>query len=116
MSELLPPMFDIAPPLVCSRWMVNGNCGKPATWHVIWTADMENGLCCDEHMAEVRREWAFYAAHPYEMVCSIRGCRFIEEENRCVVDDDDLGLEATESVAEPVPVGALSSDEKAPPA
>lgn len=92
MSDYLPPLFGSAPSLTCSRWIGDRNCGAPATWHVIWTAQLDNGLCCDEHMAEARRVWAFFAAHPHAIECDMPGTAFLAAENRCVVDEGWLGL------------------------
>lgn len=66
--NLTPPLFGIAPGLQCNRLMggsddVADACGKPATWHIFWTPDLENGICCDHHAAEARSRWVFYAIH-----------------------------------------------------
>lgn len=112
----LPPLGGIAPPLQCNRWLPGGgalgsgdekHCGREGKWHVIWTADCENGICCHEHYDEVRRLWAYYAAHEYRMECSMPGAVFIEAENRCVVDEDGLGLrELVSARAVPPPEAA----------
>lgn len=36
----------------------------------MWTADGENGLCCDEHMAEARAAWVFVDVHPVTGLCA----------------------------------------------
>lgn len=102
-TAIHPRLSGVAPPLACTR-EVGGtperptHCGRPATTHIIWNMQAENGLACDEHAVEARR-WAYAGMHPYEMVCSIGGARWLPDEDRCVVDDDDLGLEATAEMA-----------------
>lgn len=84
----LPPFPNgHAPGLECSRWMSDRHCGKPATWHIIWTPAGENGLCCNTHMDEARHTWSFLAAHPYDPICSVAGAVFVHAENHCVVTD-----------------------------
>lgn len=100
----LPPLGDIAPPLQCNRlleWPDQASrCGKPATWHVIWTSDMENGLACDEHYDEARSTWAYFAVHPYRMECSMPGAVYVHAENVCRTDEDSLGLPSLVEAAE----------------
>lgn len=92
-----PPLGGVAPALQCNR-MMGGTfedpiyCGAEGKWHVIWNLQAENGICCDSHADEVRQRWAYAGLHPYEMVCSIRGARWLHDEDRCVVTDEDLGL------------------------
>lgn len=103
MTDFSPPLGGAAPPLQCNRALEGPldnptrYCGKPGTWHIIWTADCENGIACDEHYAEAKSRWVFYAAHPYEPVCSMPGAVFLVDENRCVVDEDLLGFHASEA-------------------
>ena len=102
-----PPLMGQAPPLQCNRLMSGDHqyatidppsglphCGQPATWHIMWTADLDNGLACVEHMEEARRKWTYYAAHPYEPTCSMPGAFFVDELNQCFADDGDLLLYA----------------------
>lgn len=95
----LPPMGGVAPPLQCNRDL-NGNpgsgderlCGREGKWHIIWTSDLENGICCDEHYDEARKRWGFYAVHPYKPDCSMPGAVYVFADNVCVVDEDGLDL------------------------
>jgi hypothetical protein len=81
-GDYLPPMFGAAPWGTCSRV----GCEVPATHHVIWTADVENGLCCDKHMEEARRLWVFYAEHEYHVAfCSHPQAKFHLEANECII-------------------------------
>lgn len=103
--SMQPPLGQVAPPLQCNRLMSGAfdapepdYCGKPAKWHIIWTSDGENGIACDEHADEARRLWVYFGLHAYEPVCSIRGARYLPDEDRCVVDDGDLGLVAETSM------------------
>lgn len=81
-----------APPLECSRLTLDGHCGLPAKWHIIWNEAIDNGLACDEHMDEIRQKWTYLAVHEYEMACSIWGAKFHSLLNRCIVEDGDLGI------------------------
>ena len=84
----LPPLSGHASPINCTRV----GCNRPATHHVIWTADIDNGLVCPEHLEEVNERWCYFALHPYEMACSMPGAFFRDALNRCVVDEEWLGL------------------------
>ncbi len=101
-STFGPPIGGVAPPLQCNR-VLSGSfddptyCGRPGEWHIIWNYEAENGITCQEHADEARRRWVFVGMHPYSEVCSIRGARWLADEDRCVVDDDDLGLSASVS-------------------
>ncbi|MFD5875668.1 hypothetical protein [Streptomyces sp. NPDC060322] len=50
-------------------------CGKPATWHVLWTATPPAplSLLCDEHMAHARQHLVYADQHPAAMICDIPG-------------------------------------------
>lgn len=94
-NEFGPPIGGVAPPLQCNR-IVHGDlagrgyCGREATWHIMWTADMENGLACDEHAQEARELWVFYAIHEYESACSMAdmGAMYFHDINRCLLPGD----------------------------
>lgn len=97
MPELQPPLGGVAPPLQCNRILNDDlehpdHCGKPGKWHIIWTADTENGIACDEHADEARRRWVYFGMHPYDPVCSMPGAMYLVAEDRCVVDEGLLGL------------------------
>lgn len=105
-----PPLGAARPVMdaTCGRLAPGGHCGKPATWHVIWTSDTENGLCCDGHMDEVIRRWAFYDRHPVGAACTLPDVRLVwswdDPPGRCVwvVDEETLALAlAAEAVASP---------------
>lgn len=81
-TKPLPPMRGIAPPLSCTRI----GCGHDATHHIIWTADIDNGLVCDDHLVEAKERWSFVAVHPYQLDCSSDHALFVWAENRCVTD------------------------------
>lgn len=89
----LPPLFNHAPPLTCSRWLGDRACGVEGKWHMIWTEHIDNGICCDEHEREARQRWSFYAVHEYRMECSMPGAVFVHDKNICVVDEGLLGLD-----------------------
>lgn len=87
-----PTLGPVSPALQCNR-RVSGSptdpvlCGRPAQWHVIVTSDLENALLCDEHMREMRAKWAYYAAHPHQVACSMRGSFYLAAENVCAWDE-----------------------------
>ena len=90
--EVLPPIGGWAPAFVCARVVQDEPyrlCGKLATWHVMWTANGENGLVCGEHEHEARWRWAFFAIHPYEVTCSVPGAIYFKAANACRVHDTD---------------------------
>lgn len=92
LGDFLPPFREgDVPSHICSRWIVDHNCGRPATWHIIWTVDLENGTVCDEHLEEARREWVFFAVHPYEPSCAPPAL-FFWPENFCRKPEDDQGV------------------------
>lgn len=100
---VLPPLYEECPPLDCVRKLDDGSyCGKPATWHIMWDSDLENSTACDEHMAEVRNQWCFFAAHPHEWPCTMPGRMYDHEHNRCFVDETLVGLEAADTIAVPI--------------
>lgn len=71
-----------------------GHCGKPATWHVIWTVEMDNTLCCDEHMADALIQWVFFMRHPIGPDCTMPDALFYDD--RCEIPrDDQLAQAAT---------------------
>lgn len=49
---------------------------------------MENGLACDEHLAEARRRFAYYDRHPLGPACGQSGAAWFWEEKRCGYPDD----------------------------
>lgn len=57
-------------------------CMKPATWHIAWDADLENGLACDEHMTYAQ-QFAYVDRHPVGVDCAMPGSTWYFEEKRC---------------------------------
>lgn len=86
MSAPMFPELGAAPALSCSRL----GCTADATWHVIHDlASMENGLACDQHMAEFgARNWRFDAAHAYALDCSHPRAIYVVATNRCLIVDE----------------------------
>lgn len=95
-STELPPHGGHAPPIMCSRllhWPDEGSrCPNDATHHVMWNEKGDNGLVCSTHRLEAVQRWQPMAVHKYEMECSMPGALFVHAENRCIVDEDWLGL------------------------
>lgn len=59
-------------------------CNAPATWHICWGADMENGLACDDHMTYAQR-YAYLDRHKVGPDCSMPGSMWDFDEQRCIV-------------------------------
>lgn len=72
--------------------MIEGEeCGKPATWHIIWTLDGENGSACDEHHASSTAAYVCVCSHRRGPDCMMPGSFILwPPENRCVVDGDPI--------------------------
>lgn len=60
-------------------------CGKPATWHICWGADMDCGLTCEPHM-EVARTFAYLDRHQIGPDCDMPGAGWSFDEKRCTVE------------------------------
>lgn len=88
MSARRPPLFDGAIARTCTRRLGDHDCGKPPARHVIWDETMENGFCCEEHVAELGTVWTFLAAHPVGPDCAMPGSKFFPDENVCRCDDE----------------------------
>ena len=107
MSDFLPPFFEEgAPGGLCSRRLGDHNCGKLAVTHIIWTSDMENGLCCHEHDAEVLANWCFYARHLWQPTCSAPGALFYHDLKVCLLPGDIPALDRTLREVMDLPEGA----------
>lgn len=71
--------------------VVEGNeCGKPATWHIIWTLDAENGAACDEHYENAKANYVFVCAHQRGADCMMPNSVVLFDENRCVVEGEPI--------------------------
>jgi hypothetical protein len=108
--------LHMTPPLGKERAAMDQTCGfgadspqcsKPATWHVVWTADLDNSVCCDEHM-DYANAFAYYDRHPITDLCTFPAAVLVwswdEPPGRCVwqVDDETMAL-ATAAELTPVP-------------
>jgi hypothetical protein len=104
-----PPEKRTSPPLLgdrpamdqtCGRWLGTTNCGKPATWHFMWTPEGDNGLTCDEHHDEALRVWTHHDRHPITAVCTMPDANWFfswdEPPGYCrwVVGDEELVAQA----------------------
>lgn len=73
------------------------DCGTPATWHIAWDADLENGLACEPHMDMIRQRWVYVDRHPVGPVCGMPGSTWLFDEKRCVIEGlDDQPAAAVE--------------------
>lgn len=69
-------------------------CNEPATWHICWEANMENGLACDAHMAHAQR-YAYLDRHKVVPDCTMPGCMWDFDGKRCTVPGTDEPATAT---------------------
>jgi hypothetical protein len=60
-------------------------CNTPATWHICWGADLENGLACDEHMVYAQR-YAYLDRHEITPDCSMPGSSWDFDGHRCLIE------------------------------
>jgi hypothetical protein len=75
-----------------------GECGQPADWHVMWTVDGANSLCCDPHMADALTKWVFFMRHPISPDCTQPEAEFCED--RCEIPCDCASWAETASRGE----------------
>lgn len=86
----LPPLGDEQPAglLTCCYGTDPDLCGAPATWHIFWTLDGENGLACERHADEADQRWTRYDRHPVCGTCNLPGSEvrwsWDEPPGRCV--------------------------------
>lgn len=85
-DSITPPITGggrFAGDLTCGRGTPEDHCGAPATWHILWTVDLENGVVCNEHMGEAQRRWVYVERHSISPDCTMPDARWFE--NRCEV-------------------------------
>lgn len=96
--SIQPPLSNLARPtgdLTCGRLTSDpgGHCPKTADWHVLWTADGDNTLCCAEHMTEAENNWVWFSRHPIGALCTALPAVF--EDDGCHADiADDNGSQS----------------------
>lgn len=97
-SELFPEFTDLVPPPHRCGYgtSLDNVCGKRATWHVLWSSRLDNGLECDYHHNVVRSRWVFYADHPFDPNCCLVGASYDEKLNRCYWPEDTSWWDAVE--------------------
>jgi hypothetical protein len=79
----------------CGRWTAGTfggedeeHCGKPARFHVIWSAEtMENSYTCLNHAREATERWRSDFYHEVGPCCGMPGARFFLDENVCRYED-----------------------------
>ncbi len=69
------------------------DCGQPATWHICWDSNIENGLACDPHMAFVQG-FVYLDRHPVGPDCAMPGAHWHFELKRCIGPGQDVAAEA----------------------
>lgn len=103
----IPPLGSEQPDGIstCSCGPDDDLCGKPATWHLIWTPDGENGLACDEHAAWANANFTEYDRHPFGGVCCMPGSFVVwsweQPPGLCKWAIDDLDLVAAANAEAP---------------
>ncbi|WP_158070490.1 hypothetical protein [Streptomyces luteocolor] len=58
-------------------------CGRPATWHVMWDEVLDNSLTCDEHMTLIQQRWVYVDRHPVTADCTMPGAEWVFLNDRC---------------------------------
>ncbi|SDL27995.1 hypothetical protein [Streptomyces indicus] len=58
-------------------------CGKPGAWHVMWDAELDNSITCNEHMELIQRRWMYIDRHPITSDCTMPGALWIFLNDRC---------------------------------
>ncbi|MET7687973.1 hypothetical protein ABZT06_08330 [Streptomyces sp. NPDC005483] len=59
------------------------DCGKPATWHVMWDVQLDNSLTCDDHMALIQQRWMYADRHPVTADCTMPGALWVFVNDKC---------------------------------
>jgi hypothetical protein len=93
--------------VTCARLTPAGHCGEPAIAHVLWDAEMNNGVVCFRHWLEARASWPFYDHHSVgnDSCCTWAGTAWIfswdEPPGHCAValDPSLMELEAAQAPA-----------------
>lgn len=84
-----PPQGKIVDGRQCTRCIggvLGGEevlCGKPATTHMLWTPDLDNGMACDEH----KDDFEAWRTHPLGGCCGMPNTVYSDELNICRYDD-----------------------------
>jgi hypothetical protein len=101
-DEISPPITGQGRPagdLTCGRGTPEDHCGAPATWHILWTADLSHGVVCDEHMAEARRRWVYVARHRIVADCTMPDALFFDDRCEVPMPPDLAALVAQEATS-----------------
>lgn len=92
-GDMHPPIYDPpTAPLICNLIKPDDSlCGQPGKWHIIWNADLDNGVACDEHVAFARK-YAYVGCHTMLPDCFMPGGVWLADKDICVIDESGLGL------------------------
>jgi hypothetical protein len=71
------------------------DCPASATWHILWTADLDAGLACDPHMTVARERFVFVDSHHVGPDCAMPGAHWDFDSKRCVYPDEPAVETAT---------------------
>lgn len=89
-NELFPEFGTVGPPQRCGFGTTLENaCGKPATWHVLWSSRGNASLECEFHHRVAHSRWLFYADHPFDPNCCLPGASYDKAKNRCFWPEED---------------------------
>jgi hypothetical protein len=61
------------------------DCGRLATWHVLWDASFKSSLACDEHMGLVTMRWVYDDRHVAGSDCNMPGALWRFDLKKCEV-------------------------------
>lgn len=78
------------------------DCGRSATWHVMWDGQLDNSLTCDEHMALIQQRWMYADRHPITSDCAMPGALWVFFDDRC--EFPELEVPATCRVKTPAEI------------
>lgn len=77
------------------------DCGRPATWHVMWDGQLDNSLTCDEHMTLIQQRWMYADRHPITADCTMPGALWVFLNDRCEFPTE-AQVHATEALVQEV--------------
>lgn len=64
------------------------DCGKPATWHIMWNVDAEVSFACNPHMDQARSRYVFVDSHQLGPDCGMPNALWDLDNGRCVYPDE----------------------------
>lgn len=77
------------------------DCPADATWHILWTTQLDNGFACDPHMAVAREQFVFVDSHQVGPDCGTPGRVWHYTQKRCLRPDESSTRSAAFTLPEP---------------